>query len=118
MFFKPQFTHVQVKTRREFHYWSHTSETFATMSQLYSAVLQGWAVSDLVICRRIAFAGGRRQSRLYYFELRRNDEYMTMPVLENPAVMRLLATESFKQVSYREMPTKSANADLLAVSNI
>lgn len=39
---------------------------------------------------------------LYYTELRRNGEYMTMPVVESPSMLRLLCSQPFEVVNYRE----------------
>jgi hypothetical protein len=98
MFFRPQLTAFVIDGEREFHHWHPGSETVATGSALYSAILHGWQVSTEVTSTSVAFSHGRR-SRLYNFELLRDENYMTMPVQENPSVIRFLCTEPFTVTS-------------------
>jgi hypothetical protein len=103
MYFTPQLMAFEVDGNREFHHWSPSSEKFASGSQLYSAVIHGgWNISQHVIQRVVDFPGGRR-TRIYYFELQRNDDYMTMPVIESPAVFRFVHIEPFLLAEYEEI---------------
>ena len=91
MFFTPDLTVIQtMNPRREFHHWCPQSQDFASTSHLLSAVLRGWQVNSHIIQRTFALRGGRR-THVYYIELRRNRAYMTMPVIENPALIRLIS---------------------------
>ncbi|MEO1664795.1 MAG: hypothetical protein AAFU54_09165 [Chloroflexota bacterium] len=102
MFFTPDLTAIRtLHPRKEFHYWSPKSEAFASASHLYSAILRGWQTSSHVIQRTYTFGGGRH-THVYYIELRRDRQYMTMPVIENPALIRLLALNSFEVSGYQE----------------
>jgi hypothetical protein len=101
MFFSPDVTGVHtLDTRRDLHHWCPQSERYASGSHLLSALLRGWRANKLVIRRRHHFGGGRSTS-IYYFELRQQDRYMTMPVLESPAVIRLLVSNPFEVAHYR-----------------
>ncbi len=100
MFFTPDLTGIRFHDpNKAFHHWCPRSEVYAATSQLLSAINIGWQVNQRVIWQAIAFAGNR-QACLYYFELHRDGEFMTMPVLENPALLRLLFTQSFEVEEY------------------
>lgn len=94
MFFKPDLTAFNVDGEREFHHWHPGSETTATASQLYSFLMGEWAVSQRVTREEVRFRGGRR-TWIYTFTLRRNHDYLTMPVQSNPAVERFIFTTAF-----------------------
>jgi len=99
MFFKPQLTAFDMDGEREFHHWHPGSERIATGSQLYSAILNGWQVSTDVMQQPIDFSNARRTS-LYHFELKFGSNRMTMPVQENPAIVRFLNMEPFTIIRY------------------
>lgn len=102
MFFEPDVVGIRsLQPDKDFHHWDPTSEVFASTSHLLSAILRGWVVNTAVIRRAYHFGGGRH-TYLYYFELKRRGEYMTMPVVDNPSVMRLIALNPFEVVEYRQ----------------
>ena len=103
MFFQPDLQAFTVDRDREFHHWHSGSEVVAVGSQLYSALLNGWQASTQVIRKEITLGGGRRTS-IFYFELFRDDTYMTMPVQENPAVVAFLRAEPFSVENYAVAP--------------
>lgn len=107
MFFAPtlnSFRHID--TNREAHHWCPKSEAFASASHLFWAVTNGWRTYSVVIRQRYYFAGARSTS-IYFFELRRDHEIMTMPVQENPALLRLLYTEPYVVVTREDADTLS-----------
>jgi len=102
MYFTPTLLDIHLNPRREFHHWNPKSERFASASHLASAVLQNWMVNSLVIDRTFSFSGGRI-THVYYFELRRDGEYMTMPVVQSPALAKLIENKPFEVIPYREV---------------
>lgn len=102
MYLKPDMYSFSVPLRREFHHWDAKSEKFATVSQLFSAFLQGWEVNSLVICQSHTLPRGRK-TQIYHFELRLAGEYKHMPVLDNPALQKLILQEGLRIVSYRQV---------------
>lgn len=103
MYFTPQLQAFQLNGNREFHHWSPTSESFASGSQFYSAIVHGgWHVSQHIIRRQVDFPGGRRTS-VFYFELQRDDDFMTMPVVESPAVLRFIHMQPFFVAMYEDI---------------
>jgi hypothetical protein len=101
MFFIPQLNAFSVNGKREFHHFHPGSELYATVSQLYSAILNGAEVSHHVTRETIHFSGGRRTS-VYRFEVRSQKELFTMAVQENPALLRFMLIEPFEVVPYAE----------------
>ena len=102
MYFTPTLHSIHLHPRREFHHWNPKSEKFASLSNLTSAVLWGWQVNSLVIDRTFSFSGGRI-THVYYFELCRDKDYMTMPIVASPAVMTLVRNNAFELMPYRDM---------------
>jgi hypothetical protein len=102
MYFTPDLNGIRFHDpNKAFHHWCPYSEAYATVSQLLSAVNTGWQLHRTVTWQTIHFSSSR-QSRVYAFKLRRNGQHMTMPVLENPALLRLLVVEAFATVEYAD----------------
>ncbi|MEO0564551.1 MAG: hypothetical protein AAF125_20770 [Chloroflexota bacterium] len=106
MFFQPQLNAFYVDGDREFHHWHAGSESVATVSQLYCAILNGCEANTEVGYEQIIFTGARTTA-LYTFTLRKGDDTFKMPVQENPALMRFLRTEPFKVFYLTEEPQQS-----------
>ena len=102
MYFTPTLHSIYLNPRWEFHHWNPKSEKFASLSNLASAVLKGWTVNSLVIDRTFSFTGGRT-NHVYYFELCRDKQYMTMPIVQSPAIMTLIRENPFQLMPYRDM---------------
>ncbi len=87
------------------HHWCPRSEKYAGVDQLLTALYNGWAMSD-VCYREDHWHGGSRCVAVYHFSLKRRNETMTMPVITNPALDRMLMLVSMRvieiQVSARE----------------
>jgi hypothetical protein len=118
MFFEPDLTPIQtLHPLREFHHWCPKSEKFATTSHLFSAVRQGWVVNSLVI-QRIFELRSDRTTRVYYVELQRNRAYMTMPVVENPSLIRLISLNPFEVVDYEQYNVMFAGKNQRRVARV
>jgi len=116
MFFTPDLSSIRtLHPRKEFHYWSPGSQEYASTCHLFSAVLRGWAVNSLVI-RRTFELSGNRCTHVCYMELRRDGQYMTMPVIENPSLTRILNTNRFELVSYHEHLGMQSNKRIVRAS--
>ncbi len=64
------------------------SEAYTGVDSLLSAFYRGWLPSQIVYRHQVW--RGSRPVNIYYFELRHNDELMTMPIIENPHVVTLI----------------------------
>ncbi|MBN8621384.1 MAG: hypothetical protein J0L63_20890, partial [Anaerolineae bacterium] len=64
---------------------------------LCTALDEGWQIEDVVGYEEYEHIGARGTC-VYYFELKRGDEQMTMPVIGNPYVGRLVSIMAFKLV--------------------
>jgi hypothetical protein len=70
-------------------HWDAKSESFAGGDNLMTALSSNWEIER---CRRVRHAyDGARYVKLYEFYLVRDDEKLTMPVLENPYIVRFIA---------------------------
>lgn len=70
-------------------HWCHRSEKFAGVDALLTAIDQKWSVGEVVYLEEHWHAGSRRVA-IYHFSLKRGSETMTMPVIDNPMLGRLL----------------------------
>jgi hypothetical protein len=110
MYFKPHLSSIQIQTSnrwRDFFHWDPRSEQYATTGHLYSAIRRGWEVYQYVVIRTHYFSGGRK-TQIYYFDLRNGDHKVTMPVIENPALVRLVYSEQFITMPYSHYETLAA----------
>lgn len=73
-----------------YRHWHAQSEMFAGGDSLTTALFLGWTMSENVSLEEHWYAGTRRVA-VYYFELTRDNETVTMPVIGNPFVDRLIA---------------------------
>jgi hypothetical protein len=78
-------------------HWCPLSEKYAGGDALLTAVDEGWNMGSRVICEEHWFAG-MRLTRVFHIELHRNGERRIMPVLHNPYVDRMLASDDFQIV--------------------
>jgi len=75
-------------TRKPRHYCPR-SEAFTGADSLISKLRQGWTPSGRIYEHKVLFKGSRFTT-VYYFELRRDGDMLTMPVVSNPYVQRLV----------------------------
>jgi hypothetical protein len=72
-----------------YRHWSPQGEKYTGLDSLISAVFDGWMLSDRVF-RHETWRGGARPVTVYYFELKRDQKIVTMPVINNPCVVPLI----------------------------
>src|SRR5688572_11285369 len=77
-------------------HWNPSSARFAGADNLLTAVDQGWEISECVQVTH--WYAGMRSVRIYEFSLKRGDEAMMMPVIDNPYVERFVIEEEIKLV--------------------
>jgi hypothetical protein len=70
-------------------HWSSLSQTYAPADILLDYLADGWAISP-VVGQKETWHGGGRHIVIYYFEITKNDQVLTIPVLGNPVVHRLV----------------------------
>jgi hypothetical protein len=75
-------------------YWHPQSEKYAGGDALLTAIVDGWAVDD-VVYREEFWHAGTRCTVVYHFELELGDEIRVMPMVVNPYVERFVAQMNF-----------------------
>ncbi len=73
----------------EHRHWSPQSQTYAPVDVLQQYLREGWQLDSLAAVETFYYAGYRRAD-IYYFTLKRADDYVEMPVLANPVVFRII----------------------------
>jgi hypothetical protein len=79
-------------------HWHPESEKYTGGDALFTAFDNGWDMDDEVQYENFWHAGTRGVT-VYHFTLRRGDERMSMPVITNPYVRRLLKESEAKVVA-------------------
>ncbi len=101
MFLQPNPTNFHVQYLDVSRHWATESESYAGGDSLITALQRGWEISNQVVQEQYWHAGVRCTS-IYHFQLRRDGEMMTMPVLENPYITRLLWDNDNLEVTLKE----------------
>lgn len=84
--------HVQYPEHHR--HWGHTSEPYAGGDSLLTLVNEGWHIATTCYQEDYWHAGTRLVT-IFHFQLVRGDETMTMPVLTNPYVRRIIREQKF-----------------------
>lgn len=80
---------IEFESVEDYRHWSPRSQLYASTDALLQYLRNGWELKDRVLvemCRCESW----RYVELYYFVLSLNDERITMPVIANPVVVRLV----------------------------
>lgn len=81
-----------------YRHWHAESERYTGGDALNTALEEGWHINDIVSYKEIRHTGARG-TVIYYFDLTRGkDEAVTMPVVGNPYVERLVMLMQFTLV--------------------
>lgn len=80
---------ASTETDEPYRHWSPTSQPYASADVLLQYLVVGWTVERTVAFEEFCY-GGARYTRIYYFRLVYVEEFVWMPVLENPVVLRLI----------------------------
>lgn len=70
-------------------HWSAASQKYAGGDALITFLHDGWEMAETVFYEEYWHAGGRLVM-IYYFELERGNEKLSIPVLGNPFVHRMV----------------------------
>lgn len=81
-----------------YRHWHAESEQYTGGDSLATAIYLGWTIDGVVRLEEFWYAGTRRVA-LYYFDLIRDEEKMTMPVVGNPYVDQLIAQNKCELVT-------------------
>jgi hypothetical protein len=69
-------------------HWHPGSERFAGGDHLLTAVENGWEIDQCLLVTH--WYAGMRGVKVYNFSLKRGDQQMIMPVIDNPYIQRLI----------------------------
>lgn len=86
-------------------HWHADSEDYTGGDALFTALSEGWQLGETVRFQECWLMGGRFVV-VYYLELGLKDEAMTMPVINNPYVQRLIDSGSLKLVAMDDKKVK------------
>lgn len=87
-------------------HWSPNSESYAGGDQLVTSLFEGWEVQPIVYLEQKWYEG-LRHIKVYHMTLKRGEQVMTMPVIYNPYVMRLI-----NQLELRVVPIEERDKQL------
>jgi len=76
-------------------HWDASSQPYGGGDALITLLSQGWEMNGTIYMEYKWF-GGNRRIRVYHCDLYRDDDHMTLPVIHNPYVNRLLRQPQFK----------------------
>ncbi|MBZ0300848.1 MAG: hypothetical protein K8J31_13945 [Anaerolineae bacterium] len=79
-------------------HWCPLSQPYAGVDALLSFLNDGWMIEDDIGCDE-HWLGGTRRILVYHFVLTNLDDVVTMPVLRNPVLDRLLTRLSQRDIS-------------------
>jgi hypothetical protein len=78
-----------------YRHWHRESEAYAGGDSLATALFLGWTIREIVWLKEYSYRGSR-QAVVYYFQLKRDKDYMSMPVISNPYVEKIIATSGLQ----------------------
>ncbi len=90
-------------------HWHPHSQQYAGGDHLLTALYRGWQM-DEVIFREEHWFAGMRHVVVYYFELTRDDDAMTMPVISTPFVTRLIRNSEVQVLAIEESKRRRERA--------
>jgi len=72
-----------------YRHWCPLSEPYTGVDALISALREGWVINGTAYCQEF-WRGGSRPVAVYYFELINDNDVVTMPVITNPYLPRII----------------------------
>jgi hypothetical protein len=84
-----------------YRYWSPLSEQYAGGDCLFAALYCGWTVNP-VVYREEHWRSESRSVCVYHFELVQDGQLVTMPVIANPYINRLIRDQALEVQSIEE----------------
>lgn len=86
---KSPFTRVNLEDKDIYRHWSPKSQKFVGGDTLLTALESGWEITGSVLLQEYACISNRC-TYVYHLELQREWETISIKVIENPCVMRML----------------------------
>ncbi len=80
------YTEQNLREEGSYRHWCPQSQTYAPADVLLQHLHIGWKLDDLVSVETFYCAGQRRVD-VYVFTLRRDEDWVKMPVVANPVVL-------------------------------
>ncbi|MEZ4666521.1 MAG: hypothetical protein R3E39_01155 [Anaerolineae bacterium] len=78
-----------IESDDSYRHWSPQSQRFAPADILLQYLQDGWNINNRIVAE-VFHCPSRQCAELYYFMLLHNSEYITIPVIANPLVLRLV----------------------------
>jgi hypothetical protein len=91
----PSFIEMELRSGNRPRHWSPSSQTYAPVDVLLESMADDWSVNPMVGLEEYWYGGGRHVA-VYYFELTKDGRAVSMPVLGNPIVRRLVGQRPFR----------------------
>jgi hypothetical protein len=100
-------TTIEEDLRGIVRHWDGVSEKYAGGDSLLTALYTGWKLPEVVFVERHWHAGSRRVN-VYHFKLTCDGDSLTMPVIGNPFVTRLLMEHNIRLIPVAKLkaPTR------------
>ncbi|MBZ0293119.1 MAG: hypothetical protein K8L99_11195 [Anaerolineae bacterium] len=96
-----------------YRHWSPVSEQYAGGDALYSFLMTGWEIATNVVFYEEIWLNGVRRICICHIELKKDDQIIEMPVLENPYVHKMLVTLRIQQLPVDKAQRRLAVAEPL-----
>lgn len=82
-------TREPIEAEDDYRHWSAKSQSYASADVLSQYLQEGWNLHDRIIVE-VFRCPSRQRAELYSFMLLRDTEYIVVPIVANPLVLRLL----------------------------
>jgi len=102
---------ASIEDMMAYRHWHPESEKYGGGDSLATRLFLGWAIQGVVQLEEHWYAGTRRVA-IYYFELSRADDRVTMPVIANPYVDQLIAQTGLAVVMVGEYQRPQREIDM------
>lgn len=102
---QPQLSNFHYAYMSMIRHWHPESEPFTGADALFTAVENGWEIGSTVRYEAHWLMGGRSVT-VYYFDLSKGSEKLTMPILTTPYIHRALQSLDVKLVELAEKHTQ------------
>jgi hypothetical protein len=96
-----------------YRHWHAESEKYAGGDSLATHMYLGWTVGEVVELEE-RWSSGTRRVAVYYFDLTRDGQTVTMPVIGNPYVDQVIAQSALKVVAVGEYQRPQKEIDMEA----
>jgi hypothetical protein len=96
-----------------YRHWHAESEKYAGGDSLATHMYLGWKLGEVVELEE-RWSSGTRRVAVYHFELTRDAQTITMPVIGNPYVDQVIAQSALKVVAVGEYQRPQKEIDMEA----